>query len=106
MDIQHLRCKVNFQALVFVPHIRTLGDALISRLRNPQHSTDEMGSNYLQEVTDADDSKNAGKFVVLHLRFDKVFFVFHYYCLSIQGCKLYFCVLLVHGTTILTLEEC
>lgn len=77
MDIQHLRCKVNFQALVFVPHIRTLGDALISRLRNPQHSTEEMGSNYLQEVTDADDNKNAGKFVVLHLRFDKVFLVFH-----------------------------
>lgn len=71
MDIQHLRCKVNFQALVFVPHIRALGDALVSRLRNPQRFTEEMGSNYLQEVTDADDNKNAGKFVVLHLRFDK-----------------------------------
>jgi len=71
MDIQHLRCKVNFQALVFVPHIRALGDALVNRLRNPQHTTEEMGSNYLQEVTDADDNKNAGKFVVLHLRFDK-----------------------------------
>ncbi|XP_073220482.1 O-fucosyltransferase 39 isoform X2 [Cicer arietinum] len=71
MDIQHLRCKVNFQALVFVPHIRTLGDALISRLRNPQPSNEEMSSNYLQEVTSSDDNKNAGKFVVLHLRFDK-----------------------------------
>jgi hypothetical protein len=71
MDIQHLRCKVNFQALVFVPHIRALGDALVSRLRNPQRFTEEMGSSYLQEVTDADDNKNAGKFVVLHLRFDK-----------------------------------
>ncbi|XP_061349987.1 O-fucosyltransferase 39 isoform X2 [Gastrolobium bilobum] len=71
MDIQHLRCKVNFQALVFVPHIRTLGDALISRLRYPQGSAEEMGSNHLQEITGAGDSKTAGKFVVLHLRFDK-----------------------------------
>lgn len=73
MDIQHLRCKVNFQALDFVPHIRALGDSLISRLRNPQRSSEEMNSNYLQEVTNVDDNKNAGKFVVLHLRFDKVF---------------------------------
>jgi len=72
MDIQHLRCKVNFEALIFVPHIRTLGDALISRLRNPDASAGEMGSNYLQEVTSEGASKNAGKFVVLHLRFDKV----------------------------------
>ncbi|KAK7309574.1 hypothetical protein RJT34_06418 [Clitoria ternatea] len=71
MDIQHLRCKVNFKALIFVPHIRTLGDALINRLRYPQGSAGETGSNYLQEVTGAGDSKNAGKFVVLHLRFDK-----------------------------------
>lgn len=71
MDIQHLRCKVNFQALDFVPHIRALGDSLISRLRNPQRSSEEMNSNYLQEVTNVDDNKNAGKFVVLHLRFDK-----------------------------------
>lgn len=76
MDIQHLRCKVNFQALEFVPHIRTLGDALINRLRSPQGSAGEIGSNYLQEVTDVGDSKNAGKFVVLHLRFDKVFLSF------------------------------
>lgn len=73
VDIQHLRCKVNFEALIFVPHIRTLGDALISRLRYPQGSAGEMGSNnYQQEVTDAGDRKKAGKFVVLHLRFDKV----------------------------------
>ncbi|KAG5007737.1 hypothetical protein AAZX31_09G181400 [Glycine max] len=71
MDIQHLRCKVNFQALTFVPHIRALGDALISRLRYPEGSAGEMGSNYLQEVTGAGARKNAGKFVVLHLRFDK-----------------------------------
>ncbi|PSS31582.1 GDP-fucose protein O-fucosyltransferase protein [Actinidia chinensis var. chinensis] len=37
-DIQHLRCKVNFQALVFVPHIRLLGEALINGLRNPSKS--------------------------------------------------------------------
>ncbi|KHN14510.1 DUF246 domain-containing protein [Glycine soja] len=71
VDIQHLRCKVNFQALTFVSHIRTLGDALISRLRYPQGSAEEMGFNYLQEVTGAGARKSAGKFVVLHLRFDK-----------------------------------
>jgi len=76
MDIQHLRCKVNFEALTFVPHIRTLGDALISRLRYPDGSAGEMGSNYLQEVTSAGASKSAGKFVVLHLRFDKVLLVY------------------------------
>ncbi|KAI4314416.1 hypothetical protein L6164_027328 [Bauhinia variegata] len=62
MDIQRLRCKVNFQALTFVPHIRTLGDALISRLRYPQDPL---------KVTAAGDKEMAGKFVVLHLRFDK-----------------------------------
>ncbi|CAN1288486.1 O-fucosyltransferase 39 [Linum perenne] len=50
-EIQQLRCKVNFQALVFVPHIRALGDALVSRLRYP----------FIKP----------SKFVVLHLRFDK-----------------------------------
>ncbi|XP_020978371.1 uncharacterized protein At1g04910 isoform X1 [Arachis ipaensis] len=70
MDIQHLRCKVNFQALIFVPHIRTLGDALVNRLRYPQQADGEMSPNYIREVTGAGDS-NAGKFVVLHLRFDK-----------------------------------
>ncbi|WVZ10977.1 hypothetical protein V8G54_015507 [Vigna mungo] len=71
MDIQHLRCKVNFEALIFVPHIRTLGDALISHLRYPDGSAGQMGYNDLQEVTSVGASKNAGKFVVLHLRFDK-----------------------------------
>nr|GMC67521.1 O-fucosyltransferase family protein isoform 1 [Ipomoea batatas] len=45
-DIQHLRCKVNFKALVFVPHIRALGDALIHRLRYPA-SKDE-GPNFFE----------------------------------------------------------
>ena len=67
MDIQRLRCKVNFQALVFVPHIRQLGDALVSRLRYPSGKSGAVGTNYLQEST-----VGAGKFVVLHLRFDKV----------------------------------
>ncbi|KAJ7953525.1 O-fucosyltransferase [Quillaja saponaria] len=69
MDIQRLRCKVNFQALVFVPHIRALGDALVSRLRYHQSKTEETGANYLQR--DVGRRNSAGKFVVLHLRFDK-----------------------------------
>lgn len=72
MDIQRLRCKVNFKALSFVPHIRALGDALISRLRYPPDQREALGTNYLKEVTDATDRQGPGKFVVLHLRFDKV----------------------------------
>ncbi|KAB1201910.1 hypothetical protein CJ030_MR8G002362 [Morella rubra] len=66
IDIQRLRCKVNFQALVFVPHIRALGDALVSRLRYGSGSRGALDTNYLQESTE-----RAGKFAVLHLRFDK-----------------------------------
>ncbi|CAL5383989.1 unnamed protein product [Camellia sinensis] len=69
-DIQHLRCKVNFQALVFVPHIKLLGDILINRLRNPSKSR-VGGANYLEKRLDVIDKQGAGKFVVLHLRFDK-----------------------------------
>ena len=71
MEIQLLRCKVNFQALVFVPHIRALGDALVNRLRNPPSTNEEVGDNYIRQVTDARGKQGAGKFVVLHLRFDK-----------------------------------
>ncbi|XP_068330392.1 O-fucosyltransferase 31-like isoform X2 [Pyrus communis] len=71
MDIQRLRCKVNFQALAFVPHIRALGDALISRLRYPSTKSGGVGTNYLQEMPDVKEKQGAGKFVVLHLRFDK-----------------------------------
>ncbi|KAH6799429.1 O-fucosyltransferase family protein [Perilla frutescens var. frutescens] len=70
-EIQRLRCKVNFQALAFVPHIRSLGDALVSRLRNSPSSSEVDSTNYLQKVTDARDWQGTGKFVVLHLRFDK-----------------------------------
>ncbi|KAK4490397.1 hypothetical protein RD792_001073 [Penstemon davidsonii] len=63
--IQRLRCKVNFQALTFVPHIRALGDALVSRLRYPTNEVED-STNYLKEKR-----KGTGKFVVLHLRFDK-----------------------------------
>ncbi|KAJ9670241.1 hypothetical protein PVL29_026656 [Vitis rotundifolia] len=70
MDVQRLRCKVNFQALVFVPHVRALGDALVSRLRYPEKKK-AFGTEYLQEVTDVKGEQEAGKFAVLHLRFDK-----------------------------------
>lgn len=70
-DIQRLRCKVNFKALVFVPHVRALGDALVSRLRNPSGQIEAHGANYIKEVTDARVEQKPGKFVVLHLRFDK-----------------------------------
>ncbi|XP_050204336.1 O-fucosyltransferase 39 [Mercurialis annua] len=71
MEIQRLRCKVNFEALVFVPHIRALGDALISRLRYPSKRTEVGSDGYLREVTDVDYEKKPKKFVAVHLRFDK-----------------------------------
>lgn len=80
VDIQRLRCKVNFQALVFVPHVRALGDALVSRLRYPSGKRGALGANNLQESTEG-----AGKFAVLHLRFDKVWpflHTLHIYCIS------------------------
>lgn len=68
IEIQRLRCKVNYEALRFVPKITNFGDTLISRLRYPQEYVE---GNYLQEVTD-EGVKREEKFVVLHLRFDKV----------------------------------
>ncbi|EHA8590885.1 putative agamous-like MADS-box protein AGL65 [Cocos nucifera] len=67
-EIQRLRCKVNFRALVFVPHINALGEALVKRLRYPVsiHSDE-----YIREVVDENVHVASGKFVVLHLRFDK-----------------------------------
>ncbi|CAO2834532.1 unnamed protein product [Amaranthus hypochondriacus] len=54
-SLQQLRCKVNFEALNFVSHIKVLGDSLISRLRNP----------------DVLSGQSSEKYAVLHLRFDK-----------------------------------
>ncbi|KAL6575868.1 O-fucosyltransferase 31 [Orobanche hederae] len=71
-DIQRLRCKVNFRALVFVPHIRALGDALVSRLRYHSPRMNEVdSSNYMKKIGDYKDKQGTGNFVVLHLRFDK-----------------------------------
>nr|AQX44166.1 hypothetical protein [Apostasia odorata] len=67
-EIQMLRCKVNFQALTFVAHVNNLGDALVKRLRNPGRvHSDE----YIHEVVDENVSQGFGKYVTLHLRFDK-----------------------------------
>ena len=73
-EIQRLRCKVNFQALRFVPHITSLGDALVSRLRNPfwRSSKDRKNVDHLGDMTNSHSRQEPGKFAVLHLRFDKV----------------------------------
>ncbi|GMH24676.1 hypothetical protein Nepgr_026519 [Nepenthes gracilis] len=71
INIQRLRCKVNFEALAFVPHIQALGDALVSRLRYSPSQSDAVEPEYLQQVTYQKIEQIAGKFVVLHLRFDK-----------------------------------
>ncbi|XP_068649631.1 O-fucosyltransferase 31-like [Aristolochia californica] len=46
LDIQRLRCKVNFQALTFVPHINDLGDALFKRLRNSPGLTQNLANGW------------------------------------------------------------
>ncbi|XP_068650212.1 O-fucosyltransferase 31 [Aristolochia californica] len=71
LDIQRLRCKVNFQALTFVPHINELGDALVKRLRNSPGLTQNVAEGYIREKTKGNLSQGNGKFLVLHLRFDK-----------------------------------
>ncbi|GMH21616.1 hypothetical protein Nepgr_023458 [Nepenthes gracilis] len=69
-SIQRLRCKVNFEALHFVLHIRALGDSLANRLRYPEKN----GAAEMMQVHDIMDGisdPGAGKYVVLHLRFDQ-----------------------------------
>ncbi|KAL2653477.1 hypothetical protein R1flu_021605 [Riccia fluitans] len=60
--IQQLRCRVNFEALRFVPKIRRLGDLLVQRLHQNSGSQEEP----LIEHPSA-----PAKFLALHLRFDK-----------------------------------
>ncbi|KDP41479.1 hypothetical protein JCGZ_15886 [Jatropha curcas] len=67
-NIQRLRCKVNFEALVFVPHVKSLGETLVNRLRNPSGSS---RTEFLRERIDDTENLGSRKFVVLHLRFDK-----------------------------------
>lgn len=58
-EIQRLRCKVNFEALRFVPSIERLGNTLVERLRKPK-------------AWNVDGELGSPKFLALHLRFDKV----------------------------------
>lgn len=71
-SIQRLRCKVNFEALNFVPRIRELGDALVHRLRYPPSSSQTSGTMDPADRINTIVKAGAGKFAVLHLRFDKV----------------------------------
>ncbi|XP_024028817.1 O-fucosyltransferase 31 [Morus notabilis] len=71
VNIQRLRCKVNFKALDFVPHIKELGETLVQRLRHPPTKNQVSGTEYLQEGNNEIKKQGDGKYVVLHLRFDK-----------------------------------
>lgn len=69
-EIQHLRCKVNFKALAFVRDITKLGDTIVNRLR---YSSNQKGMEGAENLLEDETRKlEGGKFVVLHLRFDKV----------------------------------
>ncbi|XP_028802238.1 O-fucosyltransferase 31 isoform X2 [Neltuma alba] len=70
-DIQRLRCKVNFEALVFVPHIRELGETIVHRLRHNPSINEVAGNGHRLERAKKSGNQQTGKFVVLHLRFDK-----------------------------------
>ncbi|XP_031372771.1 O-fucosyltransferase 31 [Punica granatum] len=71
INLQRLRCKVNFEALAFVPHIRQLAGTLVNRLRYPPSQSQETGTTHLKEGQEAIRNRLGSKFVVLHLRFDK-----------------------------------
>lgn len=49
-----------------------LGDALVNRLRHPFEKFHTSGTGFLKERMNDTESEGTGKFVVLHLRFDKV----------------------------------
>ncbi|KAJ4701456.1 O-fucosyltransferase family protein [Melia azedarach] len=70
-NIQRLRCKVNFRALVFVHHIRRLGETIVHRLRHPPRKLQASGTEFPNERMGYAEGMGVGKFVVLHLRFDK-----------------------------------
>ncbi|KAH7441271.1 hypothetical protein KP509_03G031700 [Ceratopteris richardii] len=76
LHIQRLRCKVNFQALRFVPAIIRVGDAIIERLqfmeteRFIQRDTDYLESIKAGDL-DLKMGRNRRKFLALHLRFDR-----------------------------------
>ncbi|KAK4796944.1 hypothetical protein SAY86_029270 [Trapa natans] len=70
-NLQRLRCKVNFESLVFVPHIQKLGETLVNRLRYPLSQNLTAETMHLKDGQEAIKNMIGGKFVVLHLRFDK-----------------------------------
>lgn len=67
-----MRCKVNFEALDFVPHLKNLGDIIVQRMRLPFYPQLDLNDEYRQESIF--ENHRSRKFVALHLRFDKVGF--------------------------------
>eukprot|EP00850_Spirogloea_muscicola_P013615 SM000093S24426 [mRNA] locus=s93:231648:239211:- [translate_table: standard] len=89
LDIQQLRCRTNYEALRFVPAVRSLGKALVHRMRTqrlPQslsllaiersESQDASEGDLTQSQKDWEGGSRAPgsreeKYLALHLRFDK-----------------------------------
>eukprot|EP00897_Mesotaenium_endlicherianum_P000623 jgi/Mesen1/10561/ME000843S10066 len=78
-DIQRLRCRVNFEALRFVPSIRSLGALLVSRLQKKIRLGETVGLEGGTNGTGGADRRmkqalaeeHAQPYLALHLRFDK-----------------------------------
>ncbi|MCO5564497.1 hypothetical protein L7F22_018158 [Adiantum nelumboides] len=72
--VQRLRCKVNFEALRFVPAIVKVGNTIVERLRESekfnQRETGHIKGTGSRDL-DSDMSRSSGKFLAVHLRFDK-----------------------------------
>ncbi|KAJ7513623.1 hypothetical protein O6H91_23G007400 [Diphasiastrum complanatum] len=69
LEIQRLRCMVNFHALHFVPAIKYVGDAIIQRLR--QSEPEQIFNSSFERHQEKLHASYNSKFLALHLRFDK-----------------------------------
>lgn len=71
-EVQKLRCRVNFEALKFVPAISTLGHTIVQRLHHITDLSEVFVTKKDMAAKDNLDRALSFKYVALHLRFDKV----------------------------------
>ncbi|CAL1397564.1 unnamed protein product [Linum trigynum] len=74
-DLQRLRCRCNFHALLFVPKIQEAGALLLRRLRNhaPYHGRLDhslVGPYYAEPKMGGGNAVKSSRYLALHLRFE------------------------------------